>query len=134
VPVDVHAPPHVGSRAISVWQALPPWYSARSHSTNCRKFFALRSFFCSLIIWWFLFFVGIYHSQGLWHEVAMEREPHAFREEIEQPVVSCSVVSPFNYKLNRKTHWSIVLRGTNQSAIVSTFSLFINWFSRNNSK
>jgi hypothetical protein len=26
----------------------------------------------------FLIFVGVCHSQGLWHEVAMEREYHAF--------------------------------------------------------
>jgi hypothetical protein len=54
--------------------------------------------FVPLIIGWFLFFLGIYHSQGLWHEVAVEREPHAFWEEIEQSVMLCSTVSQFNYK------------------------------------
>ncbi len=51
----------------------------------------------------FYFFVGVYYSQRLWHEVAMEREYHAFREEIEQPVMPCSAVSQFSHKLNRKT-------------------------------
>jgi hypothetical protein len=56
VPVNVHAPPHVGSRGISVRQALSPWHSAGSHPSNCRKFFALHSLFCLIITWWFLFF------------------------------------------------------------------------------
>ncbi len=98
LPIDVYAPSGDGSRGISIGQTLPSWHCTGSHSSNSRKFFTLCSLFCSLIIWWFLFFVGICHSQRLWHAVAMEREPHAFWEKIEQPVMGCSALSQSHYK------------------------------------